>query len=269
MTTQSEVPDISELTKPPERKLGKLRIASVQEVDPYINMLVYGHPGAGKTVFAGSASQVPEMAPVLLIDVEGGSFSLRERHPDVDVVRVMRFQEMQEVYDQLLKGSEYKTVILDSLTEIQRLSMGAIMRQVVAKEPDRDPEVPSIREWGKNGEQTRGMVRAFRDLPLNVVFTALAIEEKDQKTGKLKTRPSLSGKLSMEVAGYMDFCSYMYTLVTPKKDEDPEVARLMLTGTTDTHVAKDRSGSLPLVVKEPSMETIHGYIFNTGDTNAS
>jgi phage nucleotide-binding protein len=260
MVTQSETPDISELVGP--RKVGKLEVQPVAERDPYLTMLIYGLPGAGKTVLAGSASAVEEMAPVLLIDVEGGTFSLRSRYPDVDVVRTTTWQQMQEVYNELYRGSlPYKTVILDSLTEIQRLSMLGIMAEVVKKEPDRDAEIPSIREWGKNGEQTRRMVRAFRDLKMNTIFTALVLDEKDQKSGKMKYRPSLSGKMANEVSGYVDVCAYLYTSV-----KDDKVCRFLLTGSIDTHVAKDRSDRLPLVLEEPSMTKIHDIIFNEGDT---
>lgn len=253
--------DISELTKNPDRKIGGLAVTGVQDREPYINMLVYGDPGSGKTVLTGSAHAVPEMSPVLFIDVEGGTFSLRKRYPDVDVVRVTSWIEMQNVYNELYRGQHgYKTVVLDSLSEIQKLSMLGIMREVLAKEPDRDPEVPSIREWGKNGEQIRRMIRAFRDLKMNVLFTALAVSDKDQKTGKTLFRPGMSGKLAMEVSGYVDLCAYLYI-----KMVDKEMSRFMLTGTTETHVAKDRSDLLPMVVQNPSMQAIYDYIFKQGD----
>jgi len=263
MTTQSDTVDISTLTKEDQRKIGGLDVTGAAGREPYINMLVYGIPGSGKTVLAGSANAVAAMSPVLVVDVEGGTFSLRATYPDVDVVRILKWADLQKVYNELYRGdSGYKTIVLDSLTEIQRLSMVTIMSDVVKEDNSRDPEVPSVREWGKNGEQLRRMVRAFRDLPMNVIFTALDLEDKDQKTGKVKHRPSLSGKMSQEVPGYMDICCYLHTFVVPHKDQDPEVRRFLLTGATDTHVAKDRSGTLPLQVEEPSMQSIHDIIFN-------
>jgi phage nucleotide-binding protein len=244
------------LTTLTERTVGGLKILPVQERKPYFNMLVYGDPGVGKTVLCGSAAEVPEMAPVLFIDVEGGTFSLRAFYPDIDVVRVESMKDMQKVYDELYRGtSEYKTVVLDSLTEIQKFSMGKIMEDVVAKEPDRDPDIPSVREWGKNIEQTRKIVRGFRDLPMNVIFTALANSDKDQKTGKTTVRPYLSGKLANEVAGFMDIVSFLYVKV-----KGDQLTRLMLTRATETHVSKDRSNRLPPLVEEPTMAALHAYI---------
>ncbi len=240
-----------------EKTLGGLEVTTVSESPEFINMLVYGNPGVGKTVLAGSADAVPELRPVLILDVEGGTFSIRERYPDVDVVRVQTWPDMQKVYDALYKMEhDYQTVVLDSLTEIQKFSMYRIMTQVLKEHPDRDPEVPSIREWGKNIEQIRRLVRAFRDLPMNVVFTALAATDKDGKTGMITTRPSLSGKLAMEVGGFVDLLLYMYI-----KRVDDDNQRLLLSFGTEGQIAKDRSDNLPPVIIDPDMQTLYDHIF--------
>lgn len=239
-------------------ELGGLEVVSVIERLTYINALFYGPPGVGKTVLAGSADAVPEMRPVLLIDVEGGTMSLRHTYPDVQVVRVQSWDDMQRVYDALYSGQhDYKTVVLDSLTEIQKFSMYNIMRALLKKEPDRDPDIPGMREWGKNIEQIRRLVRAFRDLPMHTIFTALVAIDKDAKTGVAQARPSLSGKLSAEVGGFVDIVGYVYTKVV-----DGEITRAMLTQGTDRHIAKDRSGKLPQVLEFPTMEKIYEYVLS-------
>jgi hypothetical protein len=200
---------------------------------------------------------------VLFIDVEGGTFSIRERYPDVEVIRVETWDNMQQVYDALFAGDhEYNTVVLDSLTEIQKFSMYDIMEFTVQKDPDRDPDVPSMREWGKNIEQIRKLVRAFRDLPMHTIFTALAKEDKDNKTGAVKTKPSLSGKLANEVAGFVDIVGYQYTKVM-----EDELRRFLLTATTDKFVAKDRSDKLPPTIEDPTMSSIYEFVFGEATMN--
>lgn len=238
------------------QSLGGLKVEKVADRErPFINMLVYGESGVGKTTLAGSASLVEELSPVLCIDIEGGTLSIQEKFPEIEVVRVTRWKHLQSVYDELRRENPYKTVILDSLTEIQKFSMYEIMGELIAKEPDRDPDVPSIREWGKNGEQTRKFVRAFRDLPCNTIFTALPVTERDPKTGVTKTMPSLSGKLKQEVAGFLDIVLYYYM-----KTVDGDMKRYLLTSKTDKEIAKDRSDKLPLVVEAPDMAMLYKYI---------
>lgn len=248
------------MNKPEEilttESLGGLKVEPVSERPQAVNMLVYGDPGVGKTVLAGSASQIGSMSPVLFIDVEGGTMSLRNKYPGVDVVRVSNWQDMTAIYNDIAtKESKYKTIVIDSLTEIQKFSMYNIMRDLVNADPDRDPDVPGIREWGKNAEQIRRFVRAFRDLPVNTIFTALAAQDKDQKTGAVLNRPYLSGKLASEIAGFLDIVCFMYIRIV-----DGDVRRLMLTSSTDSCVAKDRSDSLPPVLEEPDMTTIYSIV---------
>jgi hypothetical protein len=220
---------------------------------------VYGDPGVGKTMLCGSALAVPEMNPVLFVDVEGGTLSLRSKYPNVDVVRVNSFDDVQKVYDDLYKGkTPYKTVVIDSLTEMQKFSMYGIMEKVFKKDPDRDPDLPGIGEWGKNTEQIRRMVRAFRDLPMNCLFTCLAMDNRDPKTGVVTIKPSLSAKLSNEVSGFVDIVMYMYIKVV-----DGQNQRLLLTSATEKHVAKwrDAPEPLPEAVIDPTMQTLHRLIY--------
>lgn len=234
-----------------------LQVQPVQDASSYYNILIYGNSGTGKTTFAGSADAVPSMRPVLFVDIEGGTQSLRHSYPEVSTVRVTSWKEMQQLYDALYEGDHpYRTVVLDSLTEIQKFNMYDIMNSVIQKRPELDPDVPSMREWGKNLEQLRKFVRGFRDLPMHTIFTALSKSDKDQKTGLTYIKPSLSGKLADEVAAFLDIVGYYYVKQIGD-GEDAEYRRLLLTQNTDTLTAKDRSGALPMIVEKPTMELLH------------
>jgi AAA domain len=164
---------------------------------------------------------------------------------------------MNDVYDELWRRKDhgYGCIVLDSLSEIQKLSMASIMAGEVWRNPDVDPDIPSQRNWGKNINQIRRLVRQFRDLPVPTIFTALAQDDKDERTGRLLRKPALSGKLANEVAGFFDIVGYFYI-----KEVQSQQTRFMLTGGAEGIVAKDRSERLPPILESPTMKAVYDCI---------
>lgn len=240
--------------------LAGLKVSPVEDRSPYLNILIYGESGVGKTTFAGSADAVSALRPVLFVDIEGGTESLREPYPGCQIVRVQTWTEMQKLYDELYVNRHgFQTVVLDSLTEIMKFNMYEIMGNLARTRPDLDPDIPGMREWGKNIEQLRRFVRGFRDLPMHTIFTALERSDKDQKTGLVTKMPSLSGKVASEVAGFLDIVLYYYVKQIGQ-GEDSTLKRIVLAQKTEGQVAKDRTRKLPMVIESPTMELIFNYI---------
>jgi hypothetical protein len=243
--------------------LGGLRISSVVESTEFFNMLVYGDAGVGKTVLAGSAIEVPEMRPVIHLDIEGGTLSLRNRYPEVDKVRIDSWEDLVRVYIELKANpTSYRTVILDSLTELQQFGMEEIMYRAVNKAEeegdDRDPDLPGIGEHGKSNERMKKIIRRFRDLPMNTIYTALLRVDFDKKNRKT-IKPLLSPKLADQVAGWLDIVTYMYV-----REVDGEQKRVLCTLATDEVTAKDRTDKLPQVVLDPTMTKIYDLTMREG-----
>lgn len=265
------------------RKIGGMSVQKVSEREDFVKLLVYGLPGSGKTYLIGTAQDIESMSPVLVIDIEGGTKTLRKQHPDIDVIRIKdvwdvkgrlvssAWKQLQDVYDDLKTGkSQYKTVALDTLTEAHSLSLSLAIEfnveKAEAKGRDRDPEAPEQADWGRAGTMVRKMVRAFRDLDCHVIFTAHEAELKDEKTGGITVQPSLPGKLAKEVPGYMDEVLYLYAKeeVIDKDTKKRGVVRKILTQPTGKYVAKDRSDNMPLVLSDPTMEKIAGFVLGDG-----
>ena len=235
--------------------IGGLEVTNPVKELVTFNMLIYGDPGVGKTRLAASAADVEQLCPVLLVDVEGGTLSLMDTAPDIDIIRITNYRQFVPLHKDI-KDSPYKTVIIDSLSEVQKIGLEEIMRVVNREDPERDVDMPQIQDWGKSLSQTRRLVRAYRDLPCNVIFTALAQTDQSRKT-RPKAKPSFTGKAADEIPGFLDIVLYMYTKIV-----DEQVERRILTMGTDDIIAKDRSARLPTVMQDPTMEkiyrTIHG-----------
>jgi phage nucleotide-binding protein len=202
----------------------------------WFNLLIYGDYGAGKTYFASTAQDHPSTTPVLFLDIEGGTATIRKR-PEIEVVQVRSINQLVSIYDELEadQGKTYRTVIIDSVSELQKLDLADIMREVVREHSDRDVDVPAQREYGKSTAHMRKIVRAFRDLPCNTIFTSLAKRDQDESTGKVTYVPNLTGKLAAEVPAFLDTVGYLYTVV-----EKDRIERRLVIGNHPKYRGKDR-----------------------------
>lgn len=218
----------------------------------WINELIYGDPGAGKTYYLGTAQDHKATKPLLILDVEGGVMTIRDRQ-DVDVIQVRSMKQVQDAINAIAKEPTpyYSTIAVDSLTELQKLDMRTVMSEQYNRKPDTtDIYVPSQREWGKSGERVRMIVRALRDLECNVIMTALAAETKDEKTGKTLMHPSIPGKLKSEIPGFFDIVGLLRAV---NRGGDEGIVRTLQVVKTENLIAKDRSGTLPGLIENPSV----------------
>lgn len=221
------------------------RIASIEEIPVTAKVLLYSDPGVGKTT-AAALSPKP-----LIINCEGGTLCLNKfkdfhKKLDIKTFRPDSIKELQEIFWYLKSGQhDRQTVVLDSLSEIQRMSMDEILSD--PKRDDKfDRDTPILQDYGKNTQQLRKLVRAFRDLPMNVVFTCLASERKDETDGSVKVMPDLTPKLAADVMGYVDVVGYMFV-------SEEKGVRKLLTQPKGKYLAKDRSGKLGTGLLEPTM----------------
>lgn len=222
-----------------------------------VKMLVYGDPGVGKTVFSCSGDRT------IFIDVEGGSLSIQKRIKAKKVARKRfdTFDEIEEFVRGLReKGSKADTLVIDSITELQKKLMDSIVAQhPEVKRPYGDGL--TVGDWGYNTERMRRFIRMARDLDMNVIFTALAMDEKNEMTGAVKTLPKMSSKLSADVCGYVDIVGYLYVDNVTNEDGESVPVRRMLVQPVGMYYAKDRSGALGNVIDNPTFPDIYNTIF--------
>lgn len=234
-----------------------LDVKSPAESVDYINMLIYGEPGAGKTYLCGSAQLGELTKPVLFLDVEGGVTTVRHL-TDIDVVQVRTLEQLNSIHAALDRDMDnyYKTVIIDSLSELQKLDMSNIMLQRYTDKPDKiDRDVPDMYAWGKSGNRLRLMIRKFRDLECHVICTCLLASEKEDSTAKWFYYPSLPGKLRAELPGFFDIVGYLRSIEEQEGDESV-ITRIIQFAKTEKVVAKDRTASLGDVMRNPTIPGI-------------
>lgn len=131
----------------------------------YLNILIYGGYGAGKTTLAATAADVEDMADVLLMDIESGQMVIKEsdriKHKErITRIRVESYRQMAKAHeflkahcryrdmdtpeaakklvaleakfrgvtpDKIKKPKRFYTVIIDSLSELNQLCIYEIL----------------------------------------------------------------------------------------------------------------------------------------------
>jgi phage nucleotide-binding protein len=171
----------------------------------HLSLLVYGAPGSGKTWLAGSAADAG--VSTLVLDAESGTMTIRDSNADVLTIDSMR--TLRESYREIKAAIDagtfaYDLVVLDSLTEIQKLHIDELSQG--------GTKPLAIKQWGEVIDSTRRTVRAFRDLPCHVLVLALSKEVSDDGGGGdtiIRVRPSVHGSsLPHELGGFFDVVGY-------------------------------------------------------------
>jgi len=226
-------------------KVAELVIEKLVERQEFVNALIYGEAGVGKTTWASSAPR-----PILWLESEGGTSSIADKE-GIDISRITSVEDYRTALRFLIANPEqYKTVVIDSFTETAALVLREIMEHAVAGDSGRDIYSPQFGEWGRLTGMMREIARGYRDLPMHTIITALQREDTDELTGRVRVRPRLSPTLADELPGFMDVVGYLYSkgdIVDAKLDEQPEIERVLLLRPTIKHTAKLRApkGSNP------------------------
>ena len=229
----------------------ELGVRDLTEVIEPLNVFLYGDTGAGKTVLSASIVEIPEMRPILFINIEGGTRSIKSR----EGIRVvdLRTPLQARLVRQYLKDNwkKFRCVIMDSLTEYRILESRGVLAQAMLTDATHDKEVLNLRDWGKTHDRVREFVRFLRDLPIYTIVTALMSKTKDETTGALHIEPMLSEKLNGTVPGYFDLVGYLQV-----ENVGGKKTRRLYVQPTDKMKAKDRTDALGEYIDNPTMEKL-------------
>lgn len=167
-------------TKPKKKSLSKTktggiedRIKPVAEVERTASYAFYGRAGSGKTTLAATFPK-----PILLLDIrDKGTDSIADVK-GIDVLEIESLDDIEDIYYDVLKPGDhkYKTVVFDTVTEMQKL----VMKSVVMGKSKKKVDESRIGDWGSMAKRDWGDVAAimnkwiadFRDLDMEVVFLA-------------------------------------------------------------------------------------------------
>lgn len=194
--------------------------AGEAQVD-WVKLLTYGAPGSGKS---NLMSTLPDPLVVLLTE-KHGAMTIKRVNPNAKIIFVEDKKKVvngkvvvaktaaQVIYEVLEKlateDHPYVSVALDSLTDMQQI----LLSHMKGGKPGAKVSLP---EWGKLIDETKFLIKKFRDLNMHVGIICLSDEVQDNNN-RMIYRPQLAGKkLPSSLVQYFNLCCFQ------RKVRDPD-----------------------------------------------
>lgn len=235
-----------------EKKAVALKLNTAGDVPRdllHLKVLIHGMSGAGKTYFAAGA---PGVAVCL---VEGQGFgTIRDHHPHAivpaeqgadGVPRLRTMEEVREFFALAARGvladHGITTIVIDSLTEVQRMMIDEILRS-----KQKPTATMTMADYGVLAVKMQGFLRMVRDLSYHVIAICLTDWQQEEGTGKRILAPLVKGSVQKEISGYFHVTGYAYR----RQDDNAEdgVGRYIMVDGDDRYACKP-FGPLKGVVK--------------------
>ena len=261
--------------------------------DKYINALIYGAYGVGKTILAGTSVDVPEMRDVIFFDIEAGTKPLRtvgavKNHADIDFIRITEYEQFVAATQFLMRhcrardnndaamlahiagefgvnpSRRYRTVIVDSIYELDGINFRRLIGDKADDLMQSNPSDDLRGDYGRNRQVLLKSFRSLRNLPMNVLLIAPDDIDKDEHTKRITVGPKLTGKLSKDIQGFMDTVGFLHRFEQSTGDAKTSIRRLYLqsNGKFD---AKNRLAPQEVThIDDPTMAKIWATLTRSG-----
>lgn len=231
----------------------------------YIRPIIYADPGAGKTVLIGTG----ERTLILNADGKEGTDSAARFNSQAHEWEVKSYDDLTEAHRFLRRGGvkEYRWVWLDGVTLFQETGMDDVMKEMLRKRPDRDPDVPDKGEYLKNQIKLSAWIRDMRRLNINFGITAhvMRIEDEDGEVQYLPAIRGSQGALASKICGYFSIVGHLRPRADKKggskKTEWPgNIVFTVPHGTNAKFYGKDRYHALNGKMVNPTIPKIEAAV---------
>jgi hypothetical protein len=247
-------------------------IISLSSRPAYINLMVYGASGVGKTVLAGSSDKG------LIIGVEDGTVAAKRQGSKADLWPLddeTGWEDLRKAYKWVKENPDhgYDWISIDGITEARDLGLNSIVRMAALNNQKQDPDIPALQHHQKIQIQLKKLVKVWNDLPVNVLYTALIDvpddwddEDEDLTRPAMPLIPGKKGELAQGICAMMHAVGF-YGYIPPKvvkndetqEDQHIQEKRVLVCKSSKRYFGKDRFDAIPRV-ENPTLPMLENMI---------
>lgn len=171
-----------------------LQIKRFEPSNHILKAMLYGKSWSGKTTLASTAPKP------LYICSENGLASIADKRPEY--VEVSSIADLKSIYEELKKGTEYQSVVIDSISEISR-----VVKENITQSNRFDMD---MRKRGKYSEEMIQIIRDIIRLPYHVVVITHDKTVTDDDGKILQYDIAVQWSAREEIPRYFDVIAYTY-----------------------------------------------------------
>jgi len=250
--------------------------------NPYTRTLFYGRPGSTKTRTACTAALDSRTSPCLLLNAGGNPLSIRDYDPQPTIIEMEQLEDLNAPYDWLRKGQPvshpfvkqfdltppYKSVIIDQITQVQRMMFAKTMGYDDTARYGPGTLVPK-REWEHYNKVLYSMINMaslYVSLPIHVILVA---QESNKPIEEGVVGVALEGQGAIEVPSYVYVIGRLVHrgrmktgLVTRMEEASGvEVVSVCFFASAGGYDAKDQYGALGDYMINPTLTQMLDLIY--------
>lgn len=213
-----------------------MKASQMMQTRPYLDVLVYGASGSGKTTWAARSPR-----PFIALTEQHALPSIVRANPDADVEIYTSFEELWPLIQDLKKGSEVEiepetgeqpayrfehrgeerivqTVVIDALSDVFSMVVNYCGGVKVGDPAHKIPDL-NIQAWGRISRTMENLLHDLRGLPVNVVAISLSETKMDDQSRRY-VEPVLSGRTGKMIGQWFAAVGY-----ATQKDDDGVLER--------------------------------------------